>query len=339
MNLWALAAGVLCGLGIFVAVREIVPAPIRLDAALARLDPGQDWVPSAAPRAPRPPGGWRGASPRSCPGCRYPRPTWPCWGRTGRAGSPARSPAACSGWCSRRCSAALAMLAGTSLPWTFSVVASLVFGAALFFAPDLVTRVNAAERRDDFRHALTSYLDLVALERGAGAGPTEALEAAAEIGDGWAFQRISGALAAARRSGAAPWTALARAGPRDRDQRARGRGRHRRGGGSRGSQDPGNPHRAGRLDARPGAGQRPGQGGSRSTTMVVPIALLGAGFLLLLIFPIVYRTFGPDRPPRREVPMDPMWLAVRYLLDLPVIAPARRSTGIRSPARSRWSGS
>ncbi len=34
------------------------------------------------------------------------------------------------------------------------------------------------------------------------------------------------------------------------------------------------------------------QAGSRSTTMVVPIALLGAGFLLLLIFPIVYRTFG-----------------------------------------------
>ena len=33
--------------------------------------------------------------------------------------------------------------------------------------------------------------------------------------------------------------------------------------------------------------------GARSTTMVIPIALLGAGFLLLLIFPIVYRTFGP----------------------------------------------
>jgi hypothetical protein len=31
---------------------------------------------------------------------------------------------------------------------------------------------------------------------------------------------------------------------------------------------------------------------SRSTTMVVPIALLGAGFLLLLVFPVVYRTFG-----------------------------------------------
>ena len=32
--------------------------------------------------------------------------------------------------------------------------------------------------------------------------------------------------------------------------------------------------------------------GSRSTTMVVPIALLGAGFLLLLVFPMVYRSFG-----------------------------------------------
>ena len=31
--------------------------------------------------------------------------------------------------------------------------------------------------------------------------------------------------------------------------------------------------------------------GSRSTTMAIPIALLAAGFLLLLVFPIVYRTF------------------------------------------------
>ena len=32
--------------------------------------------------------------------------------------------------------------------------------------------------------------------------------------------------------------------------------------------------------------------GSKSTTMVVPIALLGAGFLILLIFPMVYRIIG-----------------------------------------------
>ena len=30
----------------------------------------------------------------------------------------------------------------------------------------------------------------------------------------------------------------------------------------------------------------------RSTTMVVPIAVLGAAFLLLIIFPVIYRTIG-----------------------------------------------
>ena len=82
----------------------------------------------------------------------------------------------------------------------------------MFFAPDLVTRVNAAEKRTDFRHALTSYLDLVALERGAGAAPTEALEAAAEIGGGWAFERIAAALDAARQAGRRPVDRPGRAG-------------------------------------------------------------------------------------------------------------------------------
>ena len=40
MSLWMIVAGALGGLGIFVAVRELAPAPARLDAALARLDSG-----------------------------------------------------------------------------------------------------------------------------------------------------------------------------------------------------------------------------------------------------------------------------------------------------------
>jgi hypothetical protein len=32
--------------------------------------------------------------------------------------------------------------------------------------------------------------------------------------------------------------------------------------------------------------------GARSTTMVLPIALLAGGFLVLLIFPDFYRLFG-----------------------------------------------
>ena len=105
--------------------------------------------------------------------------------------------------------AGLLTLAGGRLPWALPAAASLAFGAAMFFAPDFVTKVNAAEKRADFRHALTSYLDLVSLERGAGAAPTEALEAAAGIGGGWAFERISAALDEARKAGLAPWAGLA----------------------------------------------------------------------------------------------------------------------------------
>ncbi len=51
MNLWVIAAGILGGLGVFLAVRELVPAPNRLEAALARLDPGtaQEPGPAASP--------------------------------------------------------------------------------------------------------------------------------------------------------------------------------------------------------------------------------------------------------------------------------------------------
>jgi Flp pilus assembly protein TadB len=189
--------------------------------------------------------------------------------------------------------AGLASAAGIGLGWSAPAIISLLCGVGLFFAPDLVTRVNAAERRTDFKRALTSYLDLVALERGAGAGPTEALEAAAEIGDGWAFRRIAAALDAARRAGAAPWTALARL--------ARETGISELGDVADIAEVAGQEGakildtlaaRAASMRAEALAADR-AAAGSRSTTMVIPIALLGAGFLLLLIFPIVYRTFGP----------------------------------------------
>jgi hypothetical protein len=294
VNLWALATGVLCGLGIFLAVREIVPAPTRLDAALARLDPGaaQDWAASPASRAPRA-GRLARRIAAELPWLPVPAADLALLGKDRESWIASKVACGLLGLVFPALLAGLAMLAGTSLPWTFSLLASLAFGAALFFAPDLVTRVNAAERRTDFRHALTSYLDLVALERGAGAGPTEALEAAAEIGDGWAFQRISGALAAARRSGAAPWTALARLAQETGISELADVADIAEVAGHEGAKILETlTARAASMRAQALANDR-ARAGARSTTMVVPIALLGAGFLLLLIFPIVYRTFGP----------------------------------------------
>jgi pilus assembly protein TadC len=288
MNLWIIVAGVLAGLGIFVVVRELVPAPPRLDAALTRLDPGTDPGPVTVSRS-------KTAQRMATELAWLPVPAsdLALLGKD-RAGWIA-SKVVCLvlGLAFPALLAGLAALGGAPLPWSVPTVASLGLGAALFFAPDLVTRVNAAERRADFRLALTSYLDLVALERGAGAGPTEALEAAAEIGDGWAFRRIADALNAARRSGAAPWTALSRLARETGVTELADVADIAEVAGHEGAKILDTlAARAASMRAQALAGDR-ARAGSRSTTMVIPIALLGAGFLLLMIFPVVYRTFGP----------------------------------------------
>ncbi len=292
MNTAVVAAGVLVGLGIFLVLRELVPAGARLDAALARLATGREeptrgaatdgqtlglrlgrQLHSAAPWLPVPvadlallgqePGSWL-ANKITC-------------GLIGLALPPLLS--------------ALGVLVHVRLPWSIPALVSLALGVAFFFAPDLVTRVNAAEKRADFRHALSSYLDLVSLERGAGAGPTEALEAAAQIGGGWAFERIAGALDAARAIGRPPWAGLAdlgqQTGVTELGSLADIAGVAGEEGG-RVMDTLGALAESMRTAAR--AATR-AKAGSQSTTMVVPIAMLAIGFLLLLAFPILYRSF------------------------------------------------
>jgi hypothetical protein len=294
MNLWVIAAGILGGLGIFLAVRELVPAPNRLEAALARLDPGAAQEPGAAGgSAAAPPSRLAQRIAAELPWLPVPAADLALLGKDRASWIASKVGCGLLGLAFPPVLVGLASLAGIGVSWSVPAVISLLCGTALFFAPDLVTRVNAAERRTDFRRALTSYLDLVGLERGAGAGPTEALEAAAEIGDGWAFQRISAALDAARRAGSAPWTALARLARETGISELADVADIAEVAGQEGAKILDTlAARAASMRAEALAADR-ATAGSRSTTMVIPIALLGAGFLLLLIFPIVYRTFGP----------------------------------------------
>jgi len=290
VSLWAIVAGVLAGLGIFIAVREVVPAPARLEAALARLDLGAALEPGPAP-APAGKLAQRIAS--ELHWLPVPAADLALLGKDRASWIASKVGCGLLGLAVPPLLAALASVAGVGLGWSAPAVISVLCGVGLFFAPDLVTRVNAAERRTDFKRALTSYLDLVALERGAGAGPTEALEAAAAIGDGWAFRRISAALDAARRAGAAPWTALARLARETGISELADVADIAEVAGQEGAKILDTlAARAASMRAEALAADR-ATAGSRSTTMVIPIALLGAGFLLLLIFPIVYRTFGP----------------------------------------------
>ncbi|MFC8428033.1 type II secretion system F family protein [Streptomyces sp. NPDC057253] len=99
-------------------------------------------------------------------------------------------------------------IAGVGLPFYVPAVVGLVIAGLLFITPDLAVRDQAKRAREEFAHALSAYLDLVALKRAADAGPAEALEKAAEVGEGWPFLYLQAALRRARLEKIPPYQAL-----------------------------------------------------------------------------------------------------------------------------------
>ncbi|MCX5261808.1 type II secretion system F family protein [Streptomyces canus] len=100
------------------------------------------------------------------------------------------------------------IIAGVSLPFYVPAGVGLLIAGLLFITPDLAVRDQAKRAREEFAHALSAYLDLVALKRAADAGPAEALEKAAEAGEGWPFLYLQGALRRARLEKIPPYEAL-----------------------------------------------------------------------------------------------------------------------------------
>ena len=99
-----------------------------------------------------------------------------------------------------------------SLPGVVPVWLSLVGAVIGALLPTVQLRAVAADRRRDFRHVVSSFLDLVAMNLAGGRGVPEALTSAAGISDGWAFVRIRDTLEAARLQGITPWAALGELG-------------------------------------------------------------------------------------------------------------------------------
>jgi tight adherence protein C len=108
--------------------------------------------------------------------------------------------------------AVLLALGGAHLPWVVPLWASLIFMVAGFFLPDLGVHADANRRRRDFRHALSSFLDLVVVALAGGGGVETALADAASVGSGWAFAGLRRALDQARLARQTPWAALGRLG-------------------------------------------------------------------------------------------------------------------------------
>jgi len=186
----------------------------------------------------------------------------------------------------------LLLLAGWELPVGFPVAGGLAIGALFFFLPDVSLRSDAAARRKDFRHAVGSFLDLVAMNLSGGRGVPEALTATAAIGSGPSIDRLRDTLAFARLQGLTPWAALGRLGHEV------------------GLEDLVDLSSALALVADDGAKVRQslsaraasmrrreladseGEAGERSQGMLVAQLLLCAAFLLFLGYPAVSRIFA-----------------------------------------------
>jgi len=108
--------------------------------------------------------------------------------------------------------AVLLTMGGAHLPLVVPLWASLIFMVAGFFAPDLGIHADATRRRRDFRHALSSFLDLVVVALAGGGGVETALADAASVGSGWTFGYLRRALDQARLARQTPWAALGRLG-------------------------------------------------------------------------------------------------------------------------------
>jgi Flp pilus assembly protein TadB len=94
------------------------------------------------------------------------------------------------------------------VPFVIPTIASLVAAVALSFLPDMNVKRRATAARVEFAHALSAYLDLVAIARNSGAQTRQAMEVAANTGDSWAFTRIRETLLSSKLSGTSPWDAL-----------------------------------------------------------------------------------------------------------------------------------
>jgi Flp pilus assembly protein TadB len=108
--------------------------------------------------------------------------------------------------------AAAAHILGIDIGLQVPLVLAFICAAGGFLLPDIRVRQAARQRRADFRHALSAYIDLVVISLAGGAGVDSALNDSVAIGNGWAFKQLRSALAAARFTRDTPWTALYRLG-------------------------------------------------------------------------------------------------------------------------------
>jgi hypothetical protein len=178
---------------------------------------------------------------------------------------------------------------GLTLPVVVPAIASLVLAAVLFRVPDLELRTRARQARADLRWSLSVYLELVALERAADAGTVAALERPAAVADARLFVLLREELGRTQLAGRPAWLALESLAERLEVVELRDAADIMRLTGEDGAAV----YRT--LRARAASlreamlAEQATAANAASEQMVVPVAMLGLAFLLLLGYPAFAR--------------------------------------------------
>lgn len=176
----------------------------------------------------------------------------------------------------------------TSVSGLLGIVLAIVAGAI----PSLLVRPRAEQRREDFRHVVSSFLDLVAMNLAGGRGVPEALQTAAEVSDGWAMVRIRDTLLSARLHGVTPWAALGELGSEVRVNELTDLAAAL----ALVAEDGAKVRES--LTARAGSMRRrelaeaEGKAGEKSQSMLVAQLVLCVGFLVFLVYPALVQMLG-----------------------------------------------
>ncbi|MGW1768260.1 type II secretion system F family protein [Streptomyces sp. NPDC002073] len=208
MPVAALTAGAAIGAGAALLIREVLrPAP-ALGPALNRLNqPAPTLVDGPVSRDEQW-GQWLLERLADVPGVRIPYKDLALTGSTPARFLLTKVALAVGGLLLPPLSTIPLLLLG--LPLYLPAIVGILAAVVLWFTPDLAVRDKARRARAEFAHAMAAYLDLVALRRAGNVSAEQAMEQAAEVGEGWAFQRIREALARSRVDKVPHWESLAR---------------------------------------------------------------------------------------------------------------------------------
>ncbi|NUV30860.1 MULTISPECIES: type II secretion system F family protein [Streptomyces] len=202
--------GAAVGAGAAVLVSQVRPAPPRLDLALERMDTSSRRY-AYAPAEPSP---WQSGVQRvlqRAPG-RLPAADLRLLGTAPERFLMEKGLLALLGMLFPIAPYVMSLVMGLSVPVFVPGIAGMVAAVVLWLVPDMYVRQQADEARQEFTHACSAFLDLVATRMASNVGALQALHDAAGVGRSWAFVRIKEALERARSEQSSPWSALEQLG-------------------------------------------------------------------------------------------------------------------------------